>query len=327
MGALAAAIAAILSFLPDSNPDPEDIARVTSVRIAPQTPLSEYEQRAATIVPGSLQGSQAPQPNHEASAQIAGLLQAGPTTSDPAVSGTDTSAPGTSSSDTTVSSSTTSSSTSSSALSTASSASSTTSAPSTSDVEILSRTMPFAILPRLQEVDPPERVNRVLADAAAKDPTLRHYLSNATGLAAMKAMALGNSITAEGDVVAPEDAAEQLVALLRSARRTGTQEPGGELPGGEPLGVVVTADIELIGLRNRPVMLSWEMWQQGGHVRLYGEWLNTNLAYLLEATTDHDTTSVDLWIPLPQGPGPYFIRLLLAAEQSALASADSESFT
>jgi hypothetical protein len=327
IGALAAAIAAILSFLPDSNPDPEDIARVTNVRIAPQVPLSEYEQRSATIVPASLQGSQAPQPNHGASAQMAGLLQAGPTTSSPTVSDTDTSAPGTSSSDTTVSSPTTSSSTTSSAPSTTSSASSTTSVPSSSDVEILSRTMPFAIPQALEEVNPKEHIERVLDDAVHKDRTLLPYLSDNTGGTAMKTMALGLSTTAEGDAVAPADAAEQLVALLRSARRTGMQEPEGELPGGEPLGVVVTADMELIGLRNRPVMLSWEMWQQGGQVRLYGEWLNTNLAYLLEATTNHDTTSVDLWVPLPQQPGPYFIRLALTAEQSALASADSEPFT
>jgi hypothetical protein len=186
--------------------------------------------------------------------------------------------------------------------------------------------MPFAITPPLREVDPREHVDRLLVGAADRDPTLALYFVNGEWSDGLKSIALGNLTTPEGEAVAPDDAAEQLVALLRSARRTGTQDGGGELPGGEPLGVVVTADIELIGLRHRPVMLTWQMWQLGGQVRLYDEWLNKNLAYVLEATTDHQTRAVDLWVPLPKEPGPYFIRLLLTAEQSPLASEDSEAF-
>jgi hypothetical protein len=87
----------------------------------------------------------------------------------------------------------------------------------------------------------------------------------------------------------------------------------------------VTADLELAGLRGKPVLLSWSMWQQGGNKRLYGDWLNRNLAYRLEATTDRDTT-LDLWIPLPKAPGPYFVRVDLTAGRSTLASADSQPF-
>jgi hypothetical protein len=64
----------------------------------------------------------------------------------------------------------------------------------------------------------------------------------------------------------------------------------------------VTADLELAGLRGKPVLLSWSMWQQGGNKRLYGDWLNRNLAYRLEATTDRDTT-LDLWIRCRRHPG------------------------
>jgi hypothetical protein len=55
-------------------------------------------------------------------------------------------------------------------------------------------------------------------------------------------------------------------------------------------------------------------------------WLNRNLAYRLEATTDRDTTSLDLWVPLPRSPGPYFIRVNLTAADATLASADSQPF-
>jgi hypothetical protein len=139
------------------------------------------------------------------------------------------------------------------------------------------------------------------------------------------------SVDTEGNPVAPAVAAERVVELLRGARSTGGEKPQGEKPGGEkpkgePLGVVVSADLELAGLRGKPVLLSWSMWQQGGKKRLYGNWLNNNLAYRLKATTDQDTTTLDLWVPLPKSRGPYFIRVSLTTAESVLASADSPLF-
>jgi hypothetical protein len=130
----------------------------------------------------------------------------------------------------------------------------------------------------------------------------------------------------KGNPVPPDVAAEQVLKVLRDTRRTGGEQPGGEQPKGEPLGVVVSADLELVGLRGKPVLLSWSMWQQGGTKRLFGNWLNRNLAYRLVATTDHDTTALDMWIPLPKAPGPYFIRVNLTADRSPLASGDSPPF-
>jgi hypothetical protein len=94
----------------------------------------------------------------------------------------------------------------------------------------------------------------------------------------------------------------------------------------EPLGVVVIADVELVGLRGKPVTLSWSMWQTGGDVRLHGDWLNNNLAYRLKAVTDHDTVTIDLWVPLPRPPGPYLVQVDINAESARLASAHSEPF-
>ncbi len=90
--------------------------------------------------------------------------------------------------------------------------------------------------------------------------------------------------------------------------------------------MVVTVDVELSGLKGRPVLLSWSMWQAGEGTRLYGEWLNTNLAYQLEATESHDTASVDFWIPLPKRHGQYFVRSYLAVPGQAATSADCDPF-
>jgi hypothetical protein len=54
--------------------------------------------------------------------------------------------------------------------------------------------------------------------------------------------------------------------------------------------------------------------------------LNERLAYRMEATSDHDTASVDFWIPLPKSRGPYFVRSRLAVGDSTLATTDSPSF-
>jgi hypothetical protein len=145
------------------------------------------------------------------------------------------------------------------------------------------------------------------------------------------AVITANTTDENGNPVAPDVAAQQVIRILKDARTTsGDQssqdQDSANQPVGEPLGVVVSADLELAGLRGRPVLLSWSMWQQGGKKRLLGSWLNRNLAFRLEASTDDDTTSVDLWIPLPKAPGQYFIRATLTADQSTLASADSQPF-
>jgi hypothetical protein len=137
--------------------------------------------------------------------------------------------------------------------------------------------------------------------------------------AALGPIVSAKSVSPDGEPVDPAIAADRVLQVLRDARRAPTAEQ-------EPLGVVVNADLELVGLRGKPVELSWSMWQMGGDVRLHGDWLNSNLAYRLEAATDSDTVSIDLWVPLPSQPGPYFVEVDLIAKSARLASARSEPF-
>jgi hypothetical protein len=117
-------------------------------------------------------------------------------------------------------------------------------------------------------------------------------------------------------------AAKRQIATLKKLRTTRVK--GHRKP--QPVGVVVVANIDLSGLRGKPVLLSWSMWRSGGGQRLYGDWLNQQLAYRIEATSDHDTASVDFWIPLPRSKGPYFVQSQLAIGGTTLASSDSRSF-
>jgi hypothetical protein len=68
------------------------------------------------------------------------------------------------------------------------------------------------------------------------------------------------------------------------------------------------------------------MWQKDGQKRLYGAWLNDNLAYKLKASTDEDTGTANFWVPLPKDRGAYFMRSTLTVDGHAVASKDSEQF-
>lgn len=93
-----------------------------------------------------------------------------------------------------------------------------------------------------------------------------------------------------------------------------------------PLGELVSVNLELAGLRGQPVFLSWSIFQESGRNRLFGNWLNSFVAYRLEATTEDDTGTVEMWIPLPKVPGPYFIRISLSTDGASLTSMNSGPF-
>ena len=141
-----------------------------------------------------------------------------------------------------------------------------------------------------------------------------------------------------GELVPPEVAAAQVVELfdhvrtVEKAPATGTDPPEASTEAPvpavrEPLGVQVNVNVELAGLRDQAVWLRWSIYPQAGGARLYDKWLDPVVASQLVPSTDHDTGSVRLWIPLPADPGPYVAELELFANGHRLASATSDPFT
>jgi hypothetical protein len=141
-----------------------------------------------------------------------------------------------------------------------------------------------------------------------------------------------------GGVAPPVVAAKRLIRILTQTRtvsgESGNQSGGG--PGNQsgapsnkrdPLGELVSVNVELAGLQGQPVLLSWSMFPEGGHAHLFGNWLKNVAAYRLEATTNDDTGTLEMWIPLPKPPGPYFIHLSLTTlDGASLTSMDSGPF-
>ena len=107
---------------------------------------------------------------------------------------------------------------------------------------------------------------------------------------------------------------------------SGSQGSSGPSPKRQPLGELIGVNVELAGLKGQPVYLSWSIFQQSGPSHLSEKWLGNFVAYRLEATTNDDTGTLEMWIPLPKHHGPYFVQLTLSTSSASLASGRSGPF-
>ena len=95
----------------------------------------------------------------------------------------------------------------------------------------------------------------------------------------------------------------------------------------QPLGELISVNLELAGLQGQPVFLSWSIFQKDGQNQLSANWLGNFVAYRLEETTSDDTGTLEMWIPLPKQHGPYSVHLTLTtASGDSLASMNSGPF-
>jgi hypothetical protein len=133
------------------------------------------------------------------------------------------------------------------------------------------------------------------------------------------------------DKPVPESVATNIVIGILGQTRTVSAGPGS--PSGvqtgksDPLGEMVSVNLELAGLKDQPVLLSWSIFHEGSHTNLFGKWLDGQfVAFRLVATTNDDTATLQMWIPLPKLAGPFFAELSLTTENAGLASAASGPF-
>jgi hypothetical protein len=138
----------------------------------------------------------------------------------------------------------------------------------------------------------------------------------AVRLPALAGLATSESVDASGNKVDPTVAAERVVKILEDPRKTARQEP---------LGAIVMVDVPLSGLKDRPVSLTWAMWNATDGSRLPG-WLIERLAYELRAGTDRDSATVDLWVPLPTAGGRYIVDVRANVDGHGLAHGTSTPF-
>jgi hypothetical protein len=331
LGALAGAIGAILGLrtsILDLRPAPEppDPVDSASIKVQADSPVSLSEAQAwlkARASKGAGSGGRQTRPVPVRQLQPDPSSQADPTSDtaapEPSSSSPDTAPePSSSSSDDT----------------TASSSGSTSSTPPTTDQPTSTG---VGTVPSVQ-IDPPAgfgreqfgaHVDKVLKGAGELAPlTVPEGCMDPAHPCVLRSLAGAEAIGTDGKPVEPEVAAERLVELLRDTRAGGDGSPAGDgSRASEPLGVLVTVNLELIGLRDQEVQLTWSMLAaRGAHRRLYGDWLNDNLSYRLKAGSNRDTAFEYIWIPLPKPPGPYYVRVELTVDGAPLKSEASDPF-
>jgi len=131
----------------------------------------------------------------------------------------------------------------------------------------------------------------------------------------VKPMARGFVTDDSGKPVDPEVAARHVLEVLDDSQKTAKQEP---------LGAIVVVKADLIGLRDRPVLLTWAMWHKDGGDRLHENWLDERLAYQLRPHTDNESAVARLWIPLPKIPGPYLVGVTATVDGAQLTTNEAE---
>src|SRR5829696_8051566 len=232
LGALASAIGAIISLWPD--PPPIHEADVEVISLAPM-PITEYQQRVPVIkgFVGLPEELPPPPATHgtasSAPAESASTGQAVPSSDSPPPSGQSSDSPPPSGQ-----------------------SSSVTPAPNASPASGTAKVTGASLqtFEKVEEKVEDEAPNFDVVPQSA--PT-----TSSSGLPAVSKGILPTD--PDGNVVTSAEAAERVVAVLKRARVRG--RPGGKV---EPLGVRVSADLRLEGLRGEQLRLSWSVLQRSG---------------------------------------------------------------
>jgi hypothetical protein len=125
----------------------------------------------------------------------------------------------------------------------------------------------------------------------------------------------------EGEPAPPAEVARRLVRVLGETRTIPT--PQGKL---DPLGVVVTANVQLEGLRDRELGVFWEVWSRDGGTQLYDRWLDQVPVSRITAQQDTDAGSLRFWVPMPKEPGDYVIDVIVREGEAVLSTKKSDPF-
>jgi hypothetical protein len=124
----------------------------------------------------------------------------------------------------------------------------------------------------------------------------------------------------QGQPAPPEVAAERLAESLEGVRSVRTEDKI------DPVGIRATVSLEIEGMRGRTLALYWRLSAAPGGTALPTEWATPVPACRLVPGTDLDTASIDVWIPLPDSSGPFLLDFYVATETAALTSYRTEAF-
>jgi hypothetical protein len=315
LGALASAITAILGLV-RAEPDLVDRAEITFIDLIPAVPLSQYERRSAGGPRSLGEASDLALAAHVVLTTTGLPQEVSGETDEPPVEGTTGPSPTSPSESPEEGPS----------ESPASPSEPTSESPSESPAE--SPTPSPSESPGGLVTEPPFafplgsfRYRDVVAEVRELAPQLE-LPRNPDGETAMYVLNLTTTgVDEEGEPLPPAEAARRVVQVLGETRAVRT--PQGTL---DPLGVVVFANVELEGLRDREVGVFWELWSRDGGTQLYDRWLDQVPVSRITAQRDTDAGSLRFWVPMPKDPGQYVVNVILREGESTLVTRPSGPF-
>ncbi|GAB5077230.1 hypothetical protein [Arthrobacter sp. AD-310] len=111
-----------------------------------------------------------------------------------------------------------------------------------------------------------------------------------------------------GTPLPPEQVAVELAQALERVETT----PGPD--GKDPLGWAMAVRLDLEGLAQVPLLLTWSL----DGLDVPDTWKAENLAYRVVGATPHDAGVAEIWVPDLKGTGAYNVNIKLAYESSGL---------
>lgn len=296
-GALAVAILGVINLWDRIFPPPdEDIARIESVNIIKRTALTDFapaglgELLPLTPVPAAAKGLGADlRVDRDGAAQpdFTGLHQATPgpqptfTTTTPTPTRTISPSP---------------------------TVTSTTISPSPTDSTTAPVSPTPSPTPSETKVRIPKPLTGDLKESIREQQVLSRYARDATHHA-LQALRI-EPVDDTGASLPPVKLAEELAEALEDVEATSGPE------GEDPQGWTIAVRVDLEGLANVPLLLTWSL--DGLDVPL--TWQAENLAYRVVGATPHDAGVAEIWVPDLKRPGSYNVNIKLSYESSGLVA-------
>jgi hypothetical protein len=137
---------------------------------------------------------------------------------------------------------------------------------------------------------------------------------------------IAGCVNQNGQIATALACAKSIAAILGDGASVPAGSGGQGSVDRQPLGELISVDVELTGLQGQSIFLSWSIFPENASGSLPAKWSDNFVAYRLVPTTNDDTGSLEMWIPLPEQQGPYFVRLTLTTGDASLASMDSGPF-
>ncbi|TLM72937.1 hypothetical protein [Pseudarthrobacter sp. NamB4] len=143
-------------------------------------------------------------------------------------------------------------------------------------------------------------------DKVVKQPAMQTYAPPA-GVSAAQLLII-EAVDAKGETLPPAQVAEELAQALSEVESANSPE------GEDPLGWTVAVRVDLEGLAQVPLLLTWSL----DGLDVPDTWMAENLAYRVVGASPHDAGVAEIWVPDLKRPGTYNVNIKLSYESTGL---------